>query len=210
MEKDTPNNPASQLHEMPVAGLDPAFLDRLEASIEGTLTELSTPEQLFEARLGSIRPKPLNDQLFTALEKTAQRLPYPEHDAVLAFPTDNHASPPSRSWWRAAAAVAILGGLSALMVGTGPEAPVRTADATPVTPPTRPSTTDASALIPAEFSRNLSETSDEGIIWPSEGRPHRVLKVTYMDKVTLKREDGSSYQAQKPRVEYYIVPTESH
>ena len=58
-------------------------------------------------------------------------------------------------------------------------------------------------LTPAEFSRKLSETSDEGIIWPSNQQPRRVLKVVYKDLVTMKRPDGSTYQPRKSGYEHF-------
>ena len=36
--------------------------------------------------------------------------------------------------------------------------------------------------------------------------PHRLLKVVYMDRVTLKDADGRTYQVEQPRIEYILVP----
>ena len=40
----------------------------------------------------------------------------------------------------------------------------------------------------------------------SNQQPQRVLKVVYMDRVTLKDSAGRTYQVEQPRVEYILVP----
>ena len=68
---------------------------------------------------------------------------------------------------------------------------------------------DADQLIPAGFNRNLAEARDEGVIWQSNNQPHRVLKVVYMERVTLKDASGRTYQVDKPRIEYILVPADN-
>ena len=67
----------------------------------------------------------------------------------------------------------------------------------------------AEKLIPAGFNRGLSETSDEGVIWQSNNQPHRVLKVVYKDRMTLKNTSGLTYQVEQPRIEYILVPAKT-
>jgi hypothetical protein len=64
-------------------------------------------------------------------------------------------------------------------------------------------------LVPAGFDRGLSEASDEGVVWQSANRPHRVLKVVYQERVTLKDSAGRTYQVEQPRVEYILVPAKT-
>jgi hypothetical protein len=64
-------------------------------------------------------------------------------------------------------------------------------------------------LIPASFKRGLSETRDEGVIWQTNEQPHRVLKVVYVDRATLKDAQGRTYQVEQPRVEYLLVPAQT-
>ena len=61
-------------------------------------------------------------------------------------------------------------------------------------------------LVPAGFNRGLSEASDEGVVWQANDQPHRVVKVVYIDKVTMKDGNGRTYQMERPRVEYILVP----
>lgn len=210
MADDTPNL-ESELHKLNASGLDPMFLDRLEAAAEDRLTELSPLEKQFEAELRRFRPSTLSPTLLASLEIQCSGIAFPEASAVVPFPMVKHPPQPRRTAWSAAAAVAILGALTALFIPTKPSNNTATAGQNP--PPIQHETgTNAprlSDLTPADFSRKLSETSDEGVIWPSNQQAHRVLKVVYKDLVTLKRPDGSSYQVEQPRVEYFIVPTHS-
>ncbi|MCX6866861.1 MAG: hypothetical protein NTV46_11725, partial [Verrucomicrobia bacterium] len=64
-------------------------------------------------------------------------------------------------------------------------------------------------LIPAGITRGLSEARDEGVIWQANDQPHRVLKIIYMDRVTLKDTTGQTYQVDQPRVEYILVPAKT-
>jgi hypothetical protein len=213
--KDKANELERTLHDQQAAELEKALLGRLQAAAEGTLTELNEDEVRFEARLRSIHPKRLGSQLIAALESKVEGLPAPNQVHILPFPgiqayekvhqTRFHQTAP---WAAAAAAICLLGVLTAFWldplggpantVGKSSSGSSRTSSASPP------------LTLPTEFSRALSQTQDKGIIWPSNDEPHRVIKVTYTDKVTMKREDGSTYEVEKPRVEYYLVPTDSH
>ncbi len=212
MSEDRPNL-EPELRKLHAAGLDPSLLDRLEAAAEDRLTELDPLELQFEAELRRFRPRALPPTLLASLEIQSSALPFPETADVVPFPMASPTAAPRRSAWAAAAAVALLGGLAALLLPTtqpGNSGQIVSAPAPAATiPDAASSTPQAAELTPAGFSCKLSETSDEGIIWPSNQRAHRVLKVVYKDLITLKRSDGSSYQIEQPRIEYFIVPTHS-
>jgi hypothetical protein len=127
---------------------------------------------------------------------------------IVRFPVRQPAaSRPHRHWWSAAAAVALFGGLAGWLVPTGnPANPVAAAE--PAVPVIR-SAPSGSPLIPAGFNRGLSEASDEGVIWQSSRQPHRVLRVVYQERVTLKDAEGRTYQMEQPKVEFIIVPAKT-
>ena len=208
---DDTTNLESDLHKLNAAGLDPAFLDRLEAAADDRLTELSPLEKQFEAELRRFQASALSPSLLASLEIQCSGLAFPEAATVVPFPKAKQTPQSRRAAWSAAAAVALLGALAALMIPTNPDSNPSIArhHPTPLIPESGIHTPQASDLTPADFSRKLSETSDEGVIWPSNQQAHRVLKVVYKDLVTLKRPDGRSYQVEQPRVEYFIVPTHS-
>lgn len=218
MKKDS-QDLENQLTGKQAADLDEALLDRLEAAADGSLTQLSAEERKFEAQLRAIRPQSLSAGLLASLEAKVEGLPAPSQVRVLPFPGTQRIDEPELSrtrapWMAAAAAVVLLGVLSAIwldpMGGPGATAGNPTPEQSGFAPSPLPHSTTLPGAIPAEFTRALSETQDQGVIWPSNDEPHRVIKVTYTDRVTMKRNDGSTYEVEKPRVEYYLVPTESH
>jgi hypothetical protein len=105
----------------------------------------------------------------------------------------------------AAAAVALLGSLAAWITPNQANDTVSTTTI-PSVPRSVITSPASSSFAPAAFNRNLSDTRDEGVIWNPSNRPHRVMRFTYMDRVTLKNEKGESIQVEQPRVEYVIIP----
>ena len=190
------------------AGLDESLLARLEACAEGSWTNLDPLEIHMERRLSAIAPAPLPDALMERLQATLSAVPYPTAaPKIVSFPGRAPAARrPQRQWWGAAAAVALFGALAGWLVPhdqTG-----KSVTKLPQPAPGYPSS--KSALVPAAFNRGLSQASDEGIFLHSNNQPHRVLKVVYRDRVTLKDAEGRTYQVEQPRVEYILVPAKTN
>ena len=198
----------SDLRRLRAAAPDESFLARLEACAENTWADLTPGEIRFEKRLREITPANLPPALMASLEATLRGIPFPRDEKIVIFPQPSAAAPRHRrGWWGAAAAVALTGAVTALLIPTSP-GPGKIA-AAPPPPPTRvtqPAATNPADLIPAGFRRGLSEARDEGVIWQSNDQPHRVRKVVYMERVTLKDPQGRTYQVEQPRVEYILVP----
>lgn len=209
-----PSSVENDLRQLRAAALDESLLARLEACADGTWTRLDPVELEFEQRLRAIAPARLPDSLMASLESAVAGVPFPtELPKIVRFPVrGTKSSRQPRVWWSAAAAVALFGGLAGWLVPSG-QAGKTLAGAnsgTPVAksaPLIRP--TSAGQLIPAGFNRGLKEASDEGVIWQSSQQPHRVLKVVYRDRVTLKDAAGHTYQVEQPRVEYILVPAKT-
>ena len=186
-----------------------SLLARLEACATQTWTELTPEETRFEQRLQQAAPAQLPPALMASLEATVRGVPFPGEEKILRFPEPLTAAPRThRTWWRAAAAVALTGAVTALLVPTQHHAAKLTANP-PTTHSTHSTRAPSDKLIPAGFNRGLSEARDEGVIWQSNDQPHRVLKVVYMDRVTLKDASGRTYQVEQPRVEYILVPAKT-
>lgn len=213
--KTPPKDLEAKLQGQAAVELDDALLDRLEAAAEGSLTQISAEDLKFEAQLRAIQPQGLSETLLQNLEAKVEGLPAPSQVRILPFPgvraDREQTAARKQPVWAAAAAVAVLGVITAFLIDPMSDPDSGIADSQP-TPPTEFSTPRAfvPAAVPAEFTRALSHTQDQGIIWDDNKEPHSVLKVTYTDRVSLKREDGSTYEVEKPRVEYYLVPTDSH
>ncbi len=199
----------SDLGRLRAAAPDESFLARLEACAENTWTDLTPEEIRFQQRLREFTPANLPPALMASLEATLGGIPFPRDENIVIFPPQSAAAPqPRRAWWGAAAAVALTGALTALLIPTH-RGSGNIAAAPPPPPPTRlilPAATNHADLIPAGFRSGLSEARDEGVIWQSNNQPHRVLKVVYMERVTLKDPQGRTYQVEQPRVEYILVP----
>lgn len=208
-----PSSIESDLCRLRASSLDESLLARLEACAEDSWTKLSPNEAALEHELLSHAPSALPPALMASLLDQVSAVPFPGEQNIVRFPATPAvaASTPEprrqRGWWGAAAAVAIAGALSALVVPTGTPGGKPISNNTPPSGPTAAG--KSSSLVPAGFNRGLADASDEGVIWQKDNRPHRVLRVVYQDRVTLKDANGQTYQVVQPRVEYILVPAKT-
>lgn len=202
----TPDQPSLEaaLRELQAATLDDALLSRLEAAAAGTLMQLTPAEIRFEELLRGSSPARLSPAFMASLEAIVHKAPFPVDNKILRFPKAAVRPHRTRPIWGAAAAVALIGAITALMlpVGKSPVNPVRQTVLTSP-PATNPN------LVPASFNRGLSEVHDEGVIWKSNNQPHTVVRVVYKDQITLKDANGRTFQVEQPRVEYMLVPAKT-
>lgn len=208
MKPDQPSHEAA-LRQLHAAALDEALLVRLEAAAEGTLTRLSPGEVRFEEFLRGFPPAKLPAGLMPGLEAIVRDVPFPVDEKILLFPKAGCAHRPhgNRPIWGAAAAVALIGAVSALMIPGG-KAPAVSAPQAAI--PSAPAAGTANPnLIPASFNRGLSEVHDEGVVWKSNNQPHSLVRVVYKDRITLKDANGRTFQVEQPRVEYMLVPAKT-
>ena len=186
--------------------LDEAFLNRLEAAAEESLVHLSREEIRFEEFLREIKPAKLTPEFMAQLEKIVHEVPFAVDEKIVLFPRANCSPAARRSqrMWAAAAAVAFVGGLTALMIPSH-QSSQQIASRTPVGAPqsTSPKTEN---FVPASFNRGISEVRDEGIVWKANKQPHSVVRMVYKDLITFKDKTGRTCQFEKPRVEYILVP----
>ena len=199
----------AELRELQAAALDEGLLLRLEAAADGSLTQLSREEIRFEAFLRETSPARLPNDFLAGLETIVHEVPFSMNDKVVLFPKANAVAKPrkSRPMWGAAAAVALSGAITALMIPAG-KPPTNTLSVTK--PDTQAvNNTAAGNFVPASFNRGLSEVRDEGVVWKSNQQPHSVVRVVYKDIITLKDENGRTFQVEQPRVEYLLVPAKT-
>ncbi|MES2923107.1 MAG: hypothetical protein V4819_16240 [Verrucomicrobiota bacterium] len=205
-----PTSLEAQLRELQAAALDDALLLRLEAAADGTLTQPSQEEIRFEALLRRTSPARLSPDFLAQLEVVVHEVPFAVNEKIVMFPKANTATHTHRKRpvWGAAAAVALIGAASALMIpaGKAPEKIVR--QGAPVSPPATRTTN--SNFAPASFNRGVSEVHDEGVVWKSNTQPHSLVRVVYKDNITLKDKEGRTFQIEQPRVEYMLVPAKSN
>lgn len=197
-----------ELRNQAPARLDGAFLDRLTACAEGTQTEMPEEDREFAALLAAVRPRPIPTALQASLLEAIGETPFALDGKIVLFNKQSKPGPAKLQSFRipniaAAAAVALLGALAAFMVPG--ESGSETVEAG--NPNLRPAAPIANShFAPASYGRNLSETRDEGVIWSGKNQPHRVLRLTYTDKVTMKNDKGETIQVERPRHEYVLIP----
>ncbi len=202
-----------ELSNLNPAGLDEDFLARLTACAEGSHESLSDDEAAFEARLRALRPSPISGALQASLLDSLGDAPFAVDEKIVLFNKSSSATVAvggKKSAFRfnvaAAAAVALLGSLAAFMIPAETKK-VQSAD-TKDTPESfsAPFTAAPSLVAPASFNGTPSETRDEGVIWRGKNQPHRVLRMTYMDKVFVLDAVGNPVSVERPRFEYVIIP----
>lgn len=207
----TPDHPSleAELRDIKAVALDDAFLTRLEASAEGTWTELSQQEVRFENLLRGTTPAKLDPAFLANLESIVRDVPFAVNEKIVPFPKAASTAPARRQRpiWGAAAAVALIGAATALFMPTGrnPATTPRQIASAPA-PIKSPAT---GSFVPASFNRGLSEVHDEGVVWKSNSQPHSVVRVIYKDQVILKDANGRTVQVEQPRVEYMLVPAKT-
>ncbi len=195
-----------ELRNHPPARLDAAFLDRLSACAEGTNTDMPEEDLEFSAMLAAVRPCAIPTALGVSLMEIVGETPFSVDGKIVMFNGQSKPGPAKVRIFRsyniaAVAAVALLGAFTAYMIPGG-NSGTTTGSGNPVTI----NKALDSHFAPASYGRNLSETRDEGVIWRGKNQPHRVIRLTYIDKVTLKNDKGETYQEEKPRYEYVIIP----
>ncbi|QJE98792.1 hypothetical protein [Luteolibacter luteus] len=191
---------------------DAASLDRLLAAVEGRLQSSPVSISGVESKLASLQPVALSDDLAARMLATVSRVPFPVDEKVVLFPGAQKPAKKEnvsrRPWYAAAAAVAVAGAFSALMVG-GPKVaqPHHGGGAVAGNEiPLGAKNISAANFTPSSMGSGLQDVSDMGVRWTREGRPVRLYRVIYRDKAQLKNNKGEIIEVEKPRAEYFLVP----
>lgn len=197
------------LRDLSPAALDPDFISRLEAAADESLTTLAASELRLEAGLREHSPAALSGDFFQRLENLTAGVPFPVDEKIVLFPKTGPvirkpAARKNRPMWAAAAAVALIGAATALLMPNAPAPGPVVKQSSPGSsrpPVPRP----VQNYVPAGFNASANAT-DEGISWHQSDNPHRVVKVIYRDLVTLKDAEGRTIEVEQPRIEYILVP----
>lgn len=203
MHDDTSHLEAELLKLRP-AGSHDQLIKRLEACALGEWSEPLADELELEEKLRASAPASLDPALMASLEAICTAIPFPKEKNIVGFPKSKSRPPTSkRGQLAAAAAIALLGAATALLT------PMNGSNSTANSKNTFESQAINPVLTPASFKRGLTAASDEGVVWQSNQRPHRVLKFIYQDCATLRDDKGRTYEVEQPRVEYVLVPAKT-
>lgn len=200
-----------KLADLQPSQLDEDFMSRLLACADGSLTELTEAERQFETSLRKFSPPKLSSSFDSTLLGILDNTPFNVDEKIVLFHKSTSCASAAPSKFRrfniaAAAAVALLGSLAAWIAPTSDNETIANTPERIIQQPSPITTQAPTSFAPAGFHRNLSDTRDEGVIWNPSNRPHRVMRFSYVDRVTLKNEKGEWIQVEQPRQEYLIIP----
>lgn len=185
---------------------EPACMERLLAAVEGRAQVTESGLRSVEERLLSMSPVPMTANVEAALLSTVSRVAFPVDDKVVLFPGNSKSGEIARSrrpWFAAAAAVAVAGAFSAMMVS-----PPETGDfrSNAIAGGNVSKANAPRGFVPASVGSGVEEARDEGVMWTPAGEPMRMVRVIYADKVKYLNERGEVIEVERPRVEYFMVP----
>lgn len=201
--------------EAELRGLQPSalgddLLDRLEAVTDGSLTSLSEADLHFEQSLRAFSPAGLSGDFLARLEDAVSGVPFPATEKIVLFPKTaplhKTKTRPSYRPWAAAAAVALIGGISALLIPQGGSPRTGTiARQAPANPLPSQSIPYSGNIAPAS-TNTRGDVQDMGISWHDANQPHRVLRLNVTRKVVVRNADGSVMEIEQPQPEYIMIP----
>ena len=165
-----------------------------------------------EEELGRVAPNALPEGLISRMEAAMDGWQENEREEkVVPFPAQGPGAGSGRGgWWRAVAAVAILGAAAALMVPEGIlSRPPALATTTPVA--NTVSNWSGEAVAPVAFQplsaeRDVVRAEKQGVVIMSGNTPHQCVRVEYLDRFEFEGEDGQELHVRKPSVGYILIP----
>ena len=156
------------LKGMRPAAPDDACLGRLLAAVEGRLQTPHVSVSGIEGKLAALRPAALPAAVSARMLETLERVPFPVDEKVVLFPgtqmAKGKAAVRRRPWYAAAAAVAVAGAFSAMMID-GPRPAGRSyvrGQAAPEDATMMPSGGNPANFVPAAVGSGLQDVTDLG------------------------------------------------
>lgn len=162
-----------------------------------------------EAELERIAPNALPEGLISRMAAAMDGWQENEREEkVVPFPKQEEARPGWTGFWRAAAAVAILGAAAALLVpgkdkhaGTVAAVQPQAVSDTWIQP-----TTLKPAFSPVSAERNVVSAENQGRIVLIGGVPHQCVRVDSLDHVEYADQSGATIHVKKPAVDFMLIP----
>jgi hypothetical protein len=204
----------ARLAAMTPSAPDAALMDCLELAATGDPLHSTPIEAALEQRMRAFRPAPVSDRIAAAFLAAVGDMEFPVDTNLIPFPVKAASGAGESRYSRkrmfaAAAAVALLGGLSALLIPVHDKPVAVAKNANPpaartVSPPPAAQIPQEvrQGVVPANFGHGVADVREHGRVWDQSGRPCRVVRVVYMDQVTT----DNGERVEQPRVEYLLVP----
>lgn len=160
----------------------------------------------FEEDLERLAPAGLPEGLISRMEAAMAgwQDAESEEEKVVPFPKveEERQGGSSRGFWSAAAAVALLGAVVAFML---PDNNSGNSVAGPAAAPNYA----AVSFEPTNLDRNIVQASDGGVVFTNDDRPHRLVRVEYVDHLEYRNAAGAELHVEKPTVKFVLIPVET-
>lgn len=231
-----------QLIELQPQPLGDALFLRLEQAMTKAHDESSVEQEMdlaeLEGILGELSPSGFGEDFLVRLdsamqdwqeegEKEAKIVPFHQEEGSL-HKTVASEGQSNNTFWRFAsiAAVALFGGVAALMMTQPSAAPTSSLAQLPSKTFSQPSLSSASLqnkvnstvnvasnspqikLTESMANRNIIGVSSEGVRNNQNNQPCRCLRVEYIDVVELINSEGKRMKIEEPKVEFLYIPLE--
>jgi hypothetical protein len=184
------------------------------------LNESDTNE--LEVHLSQISPAALPEDMLTrmsrAMDSWHQYVPVEEK--VVPF-GDTRMSSSSRfggNMWTAAAAVAVLGAVTALVMPRFSSPQGSAVVAQKVLPSSssmnsvvaKSSRMNGATLTSNFLSHKVTNTSDNGVVFSNDNTPHRCIRVDYIERIKGEDASGRQVEINTPGVDFLLIPVETN
>jgi len=210
----------SKLSTLTPIAMPTDLIDSLGQSMDGQLTDYSSEDADFddlEEQLNQLGNITMSEEMITrmasAMDRWHEELPVEEKLVPFGEAVANvdkiSEKQPRKAIWAAAAAVALLGALSAL-VTPGPDngeladmslvEAAQPMELVAVSPPRN------AWVVPDSFTHKVINTTESGIVMSEDNTAHRRIHVEYLDAVTVLDDHGREIEIERPGVEVVLLP----
>lgn len=172
-----------------------------------------------EDQLGKLSPMAMPEDMLARMEKAMERWNEftPVEEKIVPFSSNGAGHSSGRFHiWASAAAVALIGAVSAVLIMPGNRAGNGSTDVAVAAPepsqqmdaqlPSLAQPANVVGVNNSKFDTKITDEPSYSITYDAEGKPHRLVKVRFEDEITLYDDKGRPVKVKKPRIEYYMVP----
>jgi len=190
-----------------------------------------------EVHLDGLSPALMSDELLTRMSEAMDRWQEEEPTVEKVVPFHSKHQQPTRYLFgrgmlSAAAAVAVMGALTALVMprvsNTPDGATLATGDSASVPLSvgvgqsalgghavssrslSNPAVAPVNWVKSAPLSHKVTNTRDSGVIFSADNIPHRCIRIEYVDRIKVKNSEGCEIEIKKPGVNYMLIPVETN
>lgn len=176
--------------------LDDADLEELEQELS-KMADITMPDEMIT-------------RMASAMDRWHEELPMEEKLVPFGVDAEEQVAASSSSrkgMWSAAAAVALLGSLSAFFVPDfNNEQTAQVSDVIVNSANTLSVSAPRDAwVVPDSFSYKVINTTQKGIVM-SDNKPHRCIYIEYLDTVKVMDDHGYEIEVERPGVEIMLLP----